>query len=403
MNPQDNIENGKIIKVLLVDDSLVFRRFLGDIFSDCDNIDIVGEAQNGIEALDMMLKVAPDVILLDMEMPLMDGMTALQHLMIHRPTPVIMFSSLSEEGTARCFDTLKNGAVDFLCKDFIFEQSSLKNRKSLIVSKVEKAGRMQIKPRNPVISKPQTINSKESGSVRVVFCEECGSQQSFKADQAKSTDPIKCGNCGDVIDFTVGSDSQYRNNNFLTLLIGGYGSYFNLLEIVPRLDGDTGGALIAVIQGEPGHVNNFAEYLDAISPMKVVRAGEGTNIEGGSCYILSTEDIVTIKPISTAFALQKVANDSTGGGAADILLASVSTLYKNRASVIILSGDEQRVESGIAMLLKNGGTLQVLSQDECYCIGFGSSVMQHFNFSQYTTNYELLETIKQNHTETKYS
>jgi two-component system, chemotaxis family, protein-glutamate methylesterase/glutaminase len=102
------------ISILIVDDSLDFRKFLKDIFENCQDIVIVGEAQNGIEALDMVLKTSPSVILLDLEMPLMDGMTALQHLMIHRPTPTIMFSSLTEKGTARSFDTLKNGAVEQL-------------------------------------------------------------------------------------------------------------------------------------------------------------------------------------------------------------------------------------------------------------------------------------------------
>ena len=120
-----------------MDDSLVFRKFLGDIFDDCDELVVVGEAQNGIEALDMVLRTMPDVILLDMEMPLMDGMTALQHLMIHRPTPAIMFSSLTAGGTARCFDTLKNGAIDFVCKDFIFQKSSLLTHKKLVPDEKE--------------------------------------------------------------------------------------------------------------------------------------------------------------------------------------------------------------------------------------------------------------------------
>jgi len=83
------------ISVLIVDDSLVFRRFLCDTFEDDADIIVAGEAENGIEALDLVLKTNPDVIMLDLEMPLMDGMTTLQHLMIHRPTPTIMFSSIS--------------------------------------------------------------------------------------------------------------------------------------------------------------------------------------------------------------------------------------------------------------------------------------------------------------------
>ena len=139
--PEKEKNSSTKISILIVDDSLVFRKFLEDIFDECEEITVVGEAQNGIEALDLVLKTNPDVILLDMEMPLMDGMTALQHLMIHRPTPTIMFSSLTESGTARCFDTLKNGAVDFVCKDFIFQKNSLQTYKKLIIDKVKKAAR----------------------------------------------------------------------------------------------------------------------------------------------------------------------------------------------------------------------------------------------------------------------
>ena len=78
------------IKLLIVDDSWVLRRVLRGTLSQRDDIEIVGEATNGVEALDLILKLGPDVILLDVEMPVMDGMTTLQHLMIHTPTPVII-------------------------------------------------------------------------------------------------------------------------------------------------------------------------------------------------------------------------------------------------------------------------------------------------------------------------
>jgi len=148
-------KEGKV-SILIVDDSLVFRKFLGDIFDDSEEITVAGEAQNGIEALDMILKTKPDVILLDMEMPLMDGMTALQHLMIHKPTPTIMFSSLTEKGTARCFDTMKNGAVDFVCKNFIFQKNSLQTYQKLLIDKVKKASQIKLKAKEPVFTSPGT-------------------------------------------------------------------------------------------------------------------------------------------------------------------------------------------------------------------------------------------------------
>lgn len=396
-----NNDSDKTIKILIVDDSLVFRRFLGDIFSECPQIEIVGEAQNGIEALDMILKVTPDVILLDMEMPLMDGMTALQHLMIHRPTPVIMFSSLSEEGTARCFDTLKNGAVDFLCKDFIFEQDNLKNRKTLIVGKVEKARRMVIKPRNPIQTSTSATVSVKEAVQRVIFCEECGSGQTFSIDPARPAYSITCSNCGDTIDISSQEQSQYKRNNFITIFAGGYGAYFNLLEIVPHLKDDMVGSVITVIDGKSQHIDHFAEYLDAISPLNVVRGREGTIIEGGNCYIISTEDCMAVKQVSTQLTLQKVSL-SPQGGPIDILLASVSTHFKKRTAAVVLSGEEPHGEKGVAILLKNGGSVDILSPNECFSPELGEMMLERLKFAKSSSSEEILELIQKNHHESKY-
>lgn len=122
MIPEIRPNVSKDISLLVVDDSQAFRWVLRGIFEKHPQITIVGEAANGIQGLELLIKLKPDVIIMDMEMPLMDGMTALQHLMIHTPVPTIVFSSLTQEGTTRSFDALKSGAVDFVCKDLFFQK-----------------------------------------------------------------------------------------------------------------------------------------------------------------------------------------------------------------------------------------------------------------------------------------
>ena len=272
MLPENKVTNSKKISILIVDDSLVFRKFLGDVFDEYAEFSVAGEAQNGIEALDMILRTSPDVILLDMEMPLMDGMTALQHLMIHRPTPTLMFSSLTEMGTARCFDTMKNGAVDFICKDFIFQKNSLLTYKKLLVDKVRRAASLKLKATEPAFTTPAQVAKEEEVEQRVVFCEECGAREVIAVTRYQPVYSVTCSNCGDAIELTLNHQSQYRRNAFISVLGGGEGCFYNLLQIVPQLDADLGGAVLVVIQQDVDHVNNFAEYLDAISPIKVIRA-----------------------------------------------------------------------------------------------------------------------------------
>ncbi|WP_404361837.1 chemotaxis response regulator protein-glutamate methylesterase [Marinobacter sp.] len=106
------------VSVLVVDDSGFFRKRLTEILNASDNIKVVGVATNGREGVEMAAKLRPDVITMDYEMPVMDGITAVREIMKHRPTPVLMFSSLTYEGARVTLDALEAGAVDFLPKNF---------------------------------------------------------------------------------------------------------------------------------------------------------------------------------------------------------------------------------------------------------------------------------------------
>ncbi len=398
MQQEKEINPSSKISILIVDDSLVFRKFLEDIFNDCEDCIVVGEAQNGIEALDLVLQKNPDVILLDMEMPLMDGMTALQHLMIHRPTPTIMFSSLTETGTARCFDTLKNGAVDFVCKDFIFQKSSQLTHKKLIIDKVKRAAAVRLKAKEPVFTTPGSAGSAPEAEQRVVFCEECGNGEVISVVKSQPVDNITCSECGDIIELRSSSPAQDQLNNCVSVLGGGEGCFFNLLQIVPQLGDNLRGALIAVIHQTTEHVNSFAEYLDAISEIKVIRAREGVTIESGNCYVASGSDYMNIKPYNGQLTLQKVPKTSLKGGPVDILLASVSTVLKKRAAGIILSGDDNDGDEGMALLLKNGGMYAVLNKEECYHKNMGRQVVEKCNLAGTVSMDQLVDMIKGIHT-----
>jgi len=351
----DKPAGNRPISLLIVDDSLVFRRFLADVFSDKKEFEIVGEAQNGIEALDLVLKVKPDVILLDLEMPLMDGQTTLQHLMIRKPTPTIMFSSLTSEGTARCFDTLKNGAIDFVCKDFIFVKQDLQFKKSILIEKIKNCAEVQPRAREPIMTRAVGISKKTGKESRVVFCEDCGNREVITISSPMEQPTVRCSSCGDQIDLVLASQSKYRRNSSLSVFGGGDGSFFNLLEIIPKIDEDTSAAFIIVIQQNLQHVKEFTEYLDAISPINVIKAREGLQVESGSCYVIAGSEHMAIKPYSAQVTFQKFAKGSSRDSVFDIALASASTIFKKRSAGIVLSGNEICGDRGMEVLLKTGG------------------------------------------------
>ncbi len=106
------------VKVLVVDDSGFFRRRVTEILAGDPQIQVVGTANNGREAIEQTLALHPDVITMDYEMPVMDGIEAVRQIMQRCPTPVIMFSSLTYEGARVSLDALDAGAADYLPKNF---------------------------------------------------------------------------------------------------------------------------------------------------------------------------------------------------------------------------------------------------------------------------------------------
>ncbi len=363
--------NSSEISVLIVDDSLVFRRYLLDMFAEFINVKIIGEAKNGIEALERLLDVQPDVILLDMEMPLLDGMSALQYLMSHKPTPTIMLSSLTEEGTARAFDALKNGAIDCIAKDFISQKECLAERRQDFLSRVSQAADTTVRARESLASLlshkkfAEAVEQKE----QVIFCEECGTRQIVQIDPFAVLPSVECTYCGDLIEIATVTQDQFRSNNFVTVLGGGKGAAANLLEILPQLKPDMGGCIFAMLHENAEYVDAFARYLEAISLMKVIRVSDGVKIEGGHCYLFSEEDYMKIKPYSAQLTLQRESKKkikSFEGGPLDWLIASVRASFKKKSSAILLSGHREDGRQGIASLIEDGCDVGVLDPKECY-------------------------------------
>src|SRR5688572_27459821 len=106
------------VTVLIVDDSSFFRRRLTEMIDLCPGMKVVGVATNGREGVAKALELKPDVITMDYEMPIMDGISAVREIMAKQPTPIPMFSSLTYEGARVTLDAIEAGAVDFMPKNF---------------------------------------------------------------------------------------------------------------------------------------------------------------------------------------------------------------------------------------------------------------------------------------------
>ncbi len=133
------------IKVLIVDDSAVVRQAMTEVLSSDPGIEVIGAARDPFAAAERMKEVAPDVITLDVEMPRMDGITFLQKIMSQHPIPVVMCSSLTQEGSETTFKALEYGAVDIILKPRLGVKQFLEESKILICDAVKAAATANVK------------------------------------------------------------------------------------------------------------------------------------------------------------------------------------------------------------------------------------------------------------------
>lgn len=309
-------------RLLVVDDSKIMRRLIISLFESNDKIKVVGEAADGVEALAAISRMKPDVITLDINMPVMDGLTALKHLMIRTPKPTVMLSTLTQEGSRTAFDALRYGAVDFIAKPTQLDGSSLEAQANEIIHKVNLAAEVKLE------------------SVRYI-------RATPKGDKDESVQSY----CDRLV--VMGAAE------------GGYGA---LLKLIPHLqaDQDMPVAYLIILYAGAAHAEAFTRYLDDYSNIVVKRAVDGELIEGGVCYIGIGDEYITVLDHDDQFILQvHPAPFATRRGSVDRLMFSVAEAVGHRAVGVILSGAGEDGSEGLEEIHRMGGIAIVQDPDSC--------------------------------------
>ena len=311
------------ITVLVVDDSTVLRKIVKEMFAADNQLKVVGEAEHGLKALELIPELKPDVVTLDVNMPAMDGLTTIKHIMIKCPTPVVMFSTLTGQGSKETFEALRYGAIDFLQKPSSLLKEDLKSQHELIISRVKNAARVGI------------------DAVRYLR----------PAKAAGQNKPVLDKDCGWV--FAIGSS---------------YGGYGSLLGLIPEIDPDLPAAFVSALYSTPSHVDAFAHYLDEHSSLSVCHAVDGQAIQPGSCYLTSVFETVSVVDTGKQLAFQ-VQNETSNHPehVTDKLMTSLSTVLKERASGILLSGIGEDGVMGVGRIINGGGRAIVQDPKTCLC------------------------------------
>lgn len=336
--------------VLVVDDSAFYRRSLKKLIDEDPMLNVVGEAKNGNEAIALAETLSPDVITMDVEMPILDGISAVRRIMDNTPLPILMFSSLTHSGAQATLDALDAGALDFFPKKF--EDISLNNTQAInaLRSKIRLLAR-----RKPYLAKRKSTQNEVSSKPFM---------RGSSVISGKTTNAAPMS-----VSAVVPSGKRYK-----CLAIGAStGGPVALQSILTKLPANLP-IPVVVVQHMPGSFTPaFAQRLNLISNIDVVHATTGMELEHGKAYIAPGGKQCVVQGDTNKSTL--VVRDTelhekvNYHPCVDITFDSLVSVFEGDVLAVILTGMGQDGKIGCENLSRKGAT--VWAQDQASSVVYG--------------------------------
>ncbi|AZE95733.1 Chemotaxis response regulator protein-glutamate methylesterase CheB [Pseudomonas orientalis] len=348
------------VKVLVVDDSGFFRRRVSEILSADPTIQVVGTATNGKEAIDQAIALKPDVITMDYEMPMMDGITAVRHIMQRCPTPVLMFSSLTHEGARVTLDALDAGAVDFLPKNFEDISRNPEKVKQMLCEKVHSISRSN---RRSLFSAPAPAPAPvaaPAASTGSTF----GRPAPAPAPVARTAPPpVRTSSPA-----AAHSPAPKRKAYKLVAIGTSTGGPVALQRVLTQLPANFPAPIVLIQHMPAAFTKAFAERLDKLCRISVKEAEDGDILRpglallapGGKQMMVDGRGAIKILPGDERLNYKPCV---------DITFGSAAKSYGDKVLAVVLTGMGADGREG-ARLLKQGGSA-IWAQDEASCVIYG--------------------------------
>lgn len=341
------------VKVLVVDDSGFFRRRVSEILSADPDIQVVGTATNGREAIDQALALKPDVITMDYEMPMMDGITAVKNIMQRCPTPVLMFSSLTHEGARVTLDALDAGAVDYLPKNFEDISRNPEKVKALLCEKVHTIARSN--RRYSTFSSPVASPSPAAAT-----------QPTARSSATPAAAPASRPS---VAPATPAQGAAPKRKSYRLVAIGtSTGGPVALQRVLTQLPANFPAPIVLIQHMPAAFTKAFAERLDKLCRISVKEAEDGDVLRPGLALLAPGGKQMMVDPRG---AIRILPGDERLNykPCVDITFGSAAKSFSDKVLAVVLTGMGADGREG-ARLLKQSGS-QVWAQDEASCVIYG--------------------------------
>jgi two-component system, chemotaxis family, protein-glutamate methylesterase/glutaminase len=316
-----------MVRVLVVDDSSFFRRRITEFLSSNPEIEVIGQAVDGIDAVDKVNKLKPDIITMDIEMPKLDGISAVKKIRETKQTPILMFSSLTHEGAKATFEALDAGASDFLPKKF------------------------------------EDIATEKSDAIKTL-CDRVISLARISTDVSENTIKIPAA----LKKLSMATSSKGYQLAAIGASTGGPAAVEKVLRNLPA----DYSLPILLTQHMPGSFTGaFAERLDKLCAIHVKEAEDGEQLQPGTAYIAPGGKQMCLKKDGrhSILSVKDDTSESVYKPSVDITFNSIAESYSGRVLAIVLTGMGSDGCVGTRLLREKGAT--VWAQDEASCVVYG--------------------------------
>ncbi len=341
------------IKVLVVDDSSFFRRRVSEIVSQDPELEVIGTAVNGAEAVKLAAELKPQVITMDIEMPVMDGITAVKQIMASNPVPILMFSSLTHDGAKATLDALEAGALDFLPKRFEDIATNKDDAIALLQQRIKTLGRRRLF-RPAVRPSIATVKPRATAAQAVPLTRTAAPQLADKPSSRSSA-------------VTRASGKKYK-----ALLIGtSTGGPVALQKVLTQLPANYPHPILLIQHMPAAFTPTFATRLNSLCKIEVKEAQSGDQLRAGCAY-LAPGGMQMMLERSGSFGRIKVLAgkpEMNYKPSVDITFASASKLFGGDVLAVVLTGMGADGREGARMLKATGAN--IWAQDEASCVVYG--------------------------------
>lgn len=353
------------VKVLVVDDSSFFRRRVSEIINQDPMLEVIDTAQNGREAIEKAERLQPDVITMDIEMPVLDGISAVREIMAKNPTPILMFSSLTQEGAKATLEALEAGALDFLPKKFEDIARDKDEAVKLLQQRVKAIARRRLfmsHSRPSVSAAPMSTtsaSSSPSSSASSALNRPLRSTlSSFERPAAPAVStPVSMKRSGKTYQLMAIGTST-----------GGPVALQTILTQLPA----TFPYPILLIQHMPATFTAaFAARLDGLCKISVKEAADGDLLKPGCAYLAPGGKQMMLEGRGPSSRIRIIeGNDKVNyKPCVDITFASLAKSHADKVLAIVLTGMGADGRDGARLLKEQGAT--IWAQDEASCVVYG--------------------------------